>query len=323
LNEDSPLDEESIIKLLWGRFGKNSANDPFDDDAAWVLNSNKKFVVGKADMLVATTDAPVQMTPSQIARKSIVACVSDLAAKGVKPEYCLISLGLPRELATRKYVIDLARGFASAESEYRLRIIGGDTNATSRDPVIDCSIFGFANSLVLRRGAKPGDLIGVSGKFGIQQAGLLLLLNKAKSSDQSFSKAAIDSVLEPNARLDLGLRVSRYLSSCIDSSDGLAISLYHLAESSKVSFDLHDLPIHSGVSNFAKENGLVDSELVLFGGEEYELVCTYSSDHESDLKKLGVNTIGTVKESRNRRYQVRLNGRLVTRRGWLHFKSDD
>jgi len=83
------------------------------------------------------------------------------------------------------------------------------------------------------------------------------------------------------------------------------------------------LPIHSGVSNFAKENGLVDSELVLFGGEEYELVCTYSYDHESDVKKLGVNTIGTVKESRNRRYQVRLNGKLVTRRGWLHFKSDD
>ncbi len=323
MNEDAPLDEESIIKLLWGRFGKKSANDPFDDDAAWVPNSKKKFVVGKADMLVATTDAPVQMTPAQIARKSIVACVSDLAAKGVKPEYCLISLGLPRELATRKYVLDLAKGFASAESEYKLRIVGGDTNATSRDPVIDCSIFGFANSLVLRRGARPGDLIGVSGKFGIQHAGLLLLLNKAKSSDQSFSETAIKSVLEPNARLDVGLRVSRYLSSCIDSSDGLAISLYHLAESSKVCFDLNDLPMHSGVSEFATENGLVDSELVLFGGEEYELVCTYSPEHEPDVAKFGISTIGVVKESRGKRFQVRFEDKLIARRGWLHFKSEN
>jgi len=323
LNDDEPLDEESIIKLLWGRFGKKSATDPFDDDAAWVLNSNKKFVVGKADMLVATTDAPAQMTPAQIARKSIVACVSDLAAKGVKPEYCLISLGLPKELATRKYVIDLARGFASAESEYKLRIVGGDTNATSRDPVIDCSIFGFANSLVLRRGAKPSDLIGVSGKFGIQHAGLLLLLNKAKSSDQLFSKTAVNSVLEPKARLDVGLGVSRYLSSCIDSSDGLAISLYHLAESSKVSFELKKLPMHSGVSKFATENGLLDSELVLFGGEEYELVCTYSPEHESKVTKHGISTIGVVKEGGNKRYEVLLNGKLVARRGWLHFKSED
>ena len=156
MNENAPLDEEAIIKLLWGRFGKKGVNDPFDDDAAWVLNSKKKFVVGKADMMVSTTDAPVQMTPAQIARKSIVACVSDLAAKGVKPEYCLISLGLPRELATRKYVEELGRGFASAESEYKLRIVGGDTNATSRDPVIDCSIFGFADSLVLTKRSKTG-----------------------------------------------------------------------------------------------------------------------------------------------------------------------
>ena len=152
--------------------------------------------------------------------------------------------------------------------------------------------------------SKAGDLIGVSGKFGIQQAGLLLLLNRAKSSEQSFSKSAVDSVLEPNARLDVGLKVSRYLSSCIDSSDGLAISLYHLAESSKEAFVLNELPIHSGVGKFATENGLLDSELVLFGGEEYQLVCTYRPQHESSVLKFGVSTIGVVKESHNKRYQV-------------------
>ncbi len=159
MNDEEVLDEESIIKILWERFGKSSiGRDPFDDDAAWVKNQpGKKFLVGKADMFVASTDAPPQMGPAQMARKSIVACVSDLAAKGVHPKYCLVSLGLPNKLATRSFVTSLASGFAYAETEYSLKIIGGDTNATSDDAVIDCSIFGFANSLISRRGAKAGD----------------------------------------------------------------------------------------------------------------------------------------------------------------------
>lgn len=86
MNEAEPLDEETIIRILWGGFGKTS-RDPFDDDAAWLSNQRgKKYLVGKADMFVAETDAPPQMSPQQIAEKSILACVSDLAAKGVSPK---------------------------------------------------------------------------------------------------------------------------------------------------------------------------------------------------------------------------------------------
>ncbi len=236
MNEAEPLDEETIIRILWGGFGKTS-RDPFDDDAAWLSNQRgKKYLVGKADMFVAETDAPPQMSPQQIAEKSILACVSDLAAKGVSPKYCLISLGLPKRMATESFVTSLARGFAQAEADYKLRIIGGDTNATSVDLVIDCSLFGFSNSLVFRRGAKPRDLIGVSGKFGAPPAGILILLKKATSNQPTFEKIAIDSVLEPRARLDIGVKASKFLTSCIDSSDGLAISLYHLAESQRSRF---------------------------------------------------------------------------------------
>ncbi len=322
--DDQPLDEEAIIKILWGTLGNSETKrDPFDDDAAWVKNQRgKQFLVEKADMFVATTDAPPQMTPAQMGRKSIVACVSDLAAKGVSPKYCLVSVGLPKKLATQDFVTSLASGFNMAESEYGLKIIGGDTNATSVDPVIDCSIFGFASSLVLRKGARPGDLVGVSGKFGAQPAGLLILLDKAKSSDKEFEKNAVASVLEPRARLDIGLRASRFFSSCIDSSDGLAISLYHLAESSKVNFDLDRLPMNSGVDQFASENSLLSRELVLFGGEEYELVCTFSKRHERALSKLGVETIGVVgKKNADAKAEVLFNNELVARRGWLHFKS--
>lgn len=322
MNDESELlDEESIIEILWANIGE-TRRDPFDDDAAWERNqSDKRFLVSKADMFVASTDAPPQMSAAQMAKKSIVSCVSDLAAKGVCPTYCLVSLGLPKKLTTREFVASLAAGFTAAESEYGLKIIGGDTNATSQDIVIDCSIFGFANSLVLRKGARPGDLVGVSGQFGAQPAGLLILLGKAKSSNMSFEKKAVNLVLEPRARVDVGLRARRFLSSCIDSSDGLAISLYHVAESSKVSFRLEWLPVHPGVENFASENNLRADDLVLFGGEEYELICTFPEKSRSAAAKLGIEVIGTVVENKTSKSEVYLDSELVARKGWLHFKS--
>jgi thiamine-monophosphate kinase len=323
MSVEDPLDEESIIKILWSGFGKpGGRSDPFDDDAAWVKNaSGKKFLVGKADMFVASTDAPSQMTPAQMAKKSIVACVSDLAAKGVPPKYSLVSLGIPKKFASREFVSGLANGFAEVESKYNLQIIGGDTNATSDDTVIDCSIFGFADSIISRRGAKPGDLVGVSGKFGAQPAGLWILLGRAKSSDKDFEHKAVLSVLEPLARLPLGVKASKYLSSCIDSSDGLAISLYHLAESSDVDLELSQLPTEAGVETFAAENGLNPTELVLFGGEEYELVCTFPPRNQKVLSKLGIGTIGEVVGKSGNSPSVKLVRKPVARRGWLHFKS--
>lgn len=321
--ENETLDEESIIKLLWSGFGKDdSRSDPFDDDAAWVKNQSKsRFVVEKADMFVASTDAPPQMTPAQMARKSIVACVSDLAAKGVRPKYCLVSIGIPRQNANAKFVQSIARGFADAESEYDLKIIGGDTNAINGDTVIDCSIFGFSDALVSRRGAKPGDIVAVSGPFGMQPAGLLMLLDKAPRSESGFSLEASKSVLEPKAQLDKGLKAAKYLSSCIDSSDGLAISLYHLAESSGVDIQLEKLPVARGVEGFSTLNGLDVNELVLYGGEEYELVCTYPKKNSLALSKIGFLPIGYVSRRSGGSSRVSLGNEIVSRKGWLHFKS--
>ena len=322
MTKEDTLDEESIIKILWGKIGRAKKRDPFDDDAAWVPNSSRKrFVVTKADMLLATTDAPPQMSPKQLARKSVVSCVSDFSAKGVKPLYCTVSIALPKECAVREYVSGLAEGFSAAEKEYGVTIVGGDTNVTRGDTAIDCSIIGFADKVVPRKGAKAGDLVGVSGTFGLPPAGLLLLAGKAKTSDKSFELAAVDSVLNPNARLEVGLKASDHLTSCIDSSDGLALSLYHVAESSRVEIRLEKVPLSEGVLAFSKINGLSANDLGLFGGEEYELVATYHQREEKALSKLGFITIGTVQASKDKAAVV-LDSELVPRRGWIHFRSE-
>lgn len=312
------LEEEDLVSLIWKRIRRPQGKDPFDDDVAWVSNKSAKYIVEKADMLVAATDCPKQMTPSQIASKSITSCVSDFAAKGAKPAYCIVSIGLPKKLATRQYVTGLGDGFAKAQKLYGVEIIAGDMNATAKDLVIDCSLFGFANRVVRRNGAKPGDLVGVTGPFGHQSAGLLLLLGKARSRDFEFRKLAMYSVLEPTARLEMGVRIAPYLSGSIDSSDGLALSLYHLAESSRVSIEIDNLPVSKGLESFAKVNTINASDLVLFGGEEYEIVCTFDPRHEALLRRRGITIVGTVANGRS---LVLFDEKVIPRRGWLHFQK--
>ena len=316
------LDEEAIIKLLWSKLSGNG-RDPFDDDVVWSENQNsKKMIISKSDMLVTFTDVPRHMSALQIARKSVVSCISDFAAKGVRPSFCLVSIGLPRKLSNAKFVSSLAAGFAAAQEEYGVKILGGDVNETERDCVIDCSGFAFTNKFVRRRDARIGDLVGTSGKFGHQAGGLLILKGQAKSVSKSFERKAVRSVLSPCARLDMGTKIARYLSSSTDSSDGLAISLYHLAESSGVSFELDYLPADDDLNRFANDNELSVNDLILFGGEEYELVFTFPPKYKSKLSKEGVITIGSVIKTRQgSKPQVYYRLKRVPRKGWLHLEG--
>ena len=313
------LNEEQIIRSIWKKV-RYRGRDPFDDDASWVPSSPKKLLVAKCDMLVSFTDVPPSMSPAQIARKAVVSSVSDLAAKGARPSYCMVSVGLPKKLTNRAFVQGLAEGFREAEKEYRFKMIGGDTNATSKDLVIDVLLFGHADSVVPRSGARPGNLVAVSGDFGLQPSGLLLLLGKAVS-DQRFKKRATDSVLEPKARTDLTSLVGSRFTSCIDSSDGLALSLYHLAESSGVDLLFNKVPVAKGVKEFAAKNNLAAEDLALFGGEEFELVCTLDPADEKLVRRYGMKVIGRVIKRTGRRSKpsVTLNSKVLPRKGWVHF----
>src|ERR671916_1569540 len=217
------LDEKQIIDIFANKLGITNL-----DDVA-VLG---KGIVIKSDMLVASTDVPRYMQAWQIARKSIVSCVSDLAAKGVRPYAAVISLGLPNNYSIQRPDIEgLAEGFAIASKEFGVKIVGGDTNEAA-ELVIDCTIIGFNRFKVpTRSGAKPGDYVVISGLFGFAPAGLSILLQKNlvpintgdndKDDDtiiinnngndddydnnkSTFLKQAVKSVLEPCPRQRFG-----------------------------------------------------------------------------------------------------------------------
>jgi thiamine-monophosphate kinase len=270
-------------------------------------------------MLVASTDVPHGMEPWQVARKSVVSCVSDLAAKGVQPHAAMISLGLPKN-CTRPYVEGLAKGFAGSSKEFGVKIVGGDTNEAN-GLVIDCSMIGFASKMPTRKGAKPGDVVVTSGMFGLPPAGLEILMRNAKGTGV-FRKHAVESVLVPKPRQRFGLALAKFFSSSIDSSDGLAITLYELANQSRVNIVIDSVPAADGVEKFARENGLDAHELVFHGGEEYEIVATVPKSTLkraiSAAKKSGIalHVIGRVQRGRG---DVFVGKKSLEKRGYVHF----
>src|SRR5918995_6191782 len=177
------LDEKQIIRIFANKLGISNL-----DDVALL----DKGIVIKSDMLVASTDVPSGMEAWQIARKSIVSCISDLAAKGVRPHAAVISLGIPNSCSKRQADIEgLAEGFAIASKEFEFKIVGGDTNEAG-ELVIDCSMIGFSRFKVpTRSGAKPGDYVIVSGHFGFAPAGLAILLQKNVITISSSSSSSI------------------------------------------------------------------------------------------------------------------------------------
>ncbi len=318
------LGERKIIDTILKRLDQMPDMPiPFGDDISAIDLGNGKLAAVKTDMLVGKTDVPLQMSLWQAARKAVVMNISDLAAKGVKPIALLVSLGLPRHF-TQKDIEEMTDGLNSGAREYGAYILGGDTNEAS-DLVISCAAFGTANrkTLMLRNGCKPGDIVAVTGAFGRTAAGLRVLLGHV-SSPARLRKKLADSVLMPKARLNEGLTLAETgaITASIDSSDGLAWSLYELSRASNVGFVIDHPPIAEEVADFAKAHKIDPIELCLYGGEEYELVVTVKPAlFERVAKKVCLIRIGKATAQRKLVLKVNTRSVPIKARGWEHFKT--
>ncbi len=301
---------------------------PFGDDVSAYDIGNNNLAILKTDMLVDKTDVPPKMNLWQASRKAVIMNISDFAAKGVKPLAILVSLGLPGTLK-EKDIEQIGKGLNAGAREYGVYIIGGDTNEAS-DLVISLSLFGIArkDKIALRSGAKPGNLVAVTGSFGKTAAGLKILLNDLKALPK-IRKMLVESVLMPYARLKEGLSLSKTkaVTAAIDSSDGLALSLHEIANASRVGFLIKKLPIAEEVEKFAEINRFDPLELTLYGGEEYELVLTIKPNlwkkAEKAVEKVGGKLLSIGKVTADRQVLMEIDGkrRSIERRGWEHFKS--
>jgi thiamine-monophosphate kinase len=256
-----------------------------------------------------------------------LACVSDFAAKGIRPYACLISIGIPRNYS-RKNIASLAAGFARASKEYNVHILGGDTNE-SKELIIDCNMMGVTtlpdSKIPRRKGAKVGDLIVTSGKFGYTSSGLKIILSHL-SAEEKFRTKSISSVTLPKPQVEFGFKLAKYFSSSIDSSDGLSSSLYELFQKSKVDFVIDKIPIPQDLTHFASLNYVKTDDLIFFGGEEYETIATVPKQHFEKLMKdarryrIKVYHIGkVVRGNGNLIYELNGIRKTVRNKGFVHF----
>jgi thiamine-monophosphate kinase len=262
------------------------------------------------------------MSPEQIAKKSMVAPLSDFASKGVRPRHGIISVSLPRNYPRAK-LAKLASGFRESSRQFGVKILGGDNNE-AKEIVISVMLFGVAKKITPRSGAKAGDIIITTGKFGKTGAGLGILLHKNRSYGK-FRKNSIDSVLLPRPQLKFGILASKYLNSSMDSSDGLSTTLFELAAASKKKFIIDTIPKQDGLDEFAKANRRSVLDLVFNSGEEYEIVATTSPKNIPRLEKLAKKCkislvqIGFVQNGKGVFLQSGKKQTPIKNKGWRHF----
>jgi len=283
---------------------------PFWDDVMALSLGDGKVAVFNTDMLVWSTDIPPGMNYYQAARKAVVMNYSDLAAN--------ISID---------HVEEMAKGFEAGVREYNSFVIGGDTNEAP-DIIISGVAFGVTqeSTLIKRMGAKPGDILCTTAPFGDTASAFKILLENHEVPLNIRDKL-LESVYFPKARVKEGIALAKSgtTTSSMDSSDGLAISLYDLSRSSSVGFRVENLPITQEARKFAEIHGINPDNLTLYGGEEYELVFTVDpariDDADRALRQVGC-ILQLLGEATEKKDIVLISGDIekpIQKGGWDHF----
>ncbi len=245
------------------------------DDAA-VLVSPPGWLLLTTDMLVEGVHFQAGYgTPVQLGYKALAVNVSDIAAMGGTPWAAVISVALPGSTPA-EFVESLYLGLDRAARQFGVSLVGGDTVASPGSLVINVALAGKAapGTVVTRRGARPGDLVFVTGSMGAAAAGLFVLQNPG-SWPREAAGSVVRRFLEPVPHLEAGkLFASFGVGALDDNSDGLAREMHEICRASGVGclIEPERLPVDAAVREIAAAAGRPWWEWALHGGEDYGLV---------------------------------------------------
>ena len=269
-------------------------------------------------------------TPAEVGRRALASALSDLAAMGASPGEAYIALGLPEGLAEQQ-ALSLVRAAGALAASCGATIAGGDVVAA---PALSVSVtvVGWAEreeQLIARDGAKPGDLVGVTGKLGAAGAALAVLhARERRAGEIAGSEAVLKRSRAPLPRLHEGQALAGAgARAMIDLSDGLASDAAHLGRASRVQLriELERLPLADGVLDVCAALGTDPHELAASGGEDYELCfCVAPARRESVESALeqaagaGVTWVGEVHPGEPGVSLIAGDGREVRLAGFEH-----
>lgn len=249
------------------------------DDCALLRVEERQDLAVTADTLVEGVHFLPDVDPESLGHKVLAVNLSDLAAMGAEPRWVTLALTLPH--SERAWLQSFARGFFALAERHGVELVGGDT---TRGPLtITVQALGLAprEHALRRSGARPGDLVYLTGELGTAGLGLKIRQGSTDIDDPT----AVVRLEKPEPRIDAGIRLRGLAGSCIDVSDGLAADLGHILEASGVgaTIEWDRLPLTDGISRYIVETG--DWRMPLSAGDDYELCFTVPPANRDALEQ--------------------------------------
>ena len=324
--EISEIGEFGLINRLTDSISiKNESTIKGVGDDAAILAYGDKETLATSDLLLEGIHFDLRYVPlKHLGYKSAVVNFSDIYAMGGTPRQLLVSLGVSSRF-TVEPIEELYAGIRLACEVYGVDLVGGDTSASVTGLVISITCLGDVEKgkAIGRSGAKPTDLICVSGDLGAAYMGLQLLERENKVAadsgkdfqpDFAGKEYILERQLKPEARRDVIEALKReglQPTSMIDVSDGLSSELLHLCKNSKVGCRVYEdkIPIDFQTALMAEEFNMNLVTAAMNGGEDYELLFTVPLTEREKVEKLKeVRMIGYITEEK-------LGAMLVSRDG--------
>jgi len=330
------LGEERLIERLrrGGLARPRGVVKGVGDDAAVFRVTPGYVAVVSSDLMVEDVDFRHAWTaPGDLGAKAAEVNLSDLAAMGARPREAVLGLALPPATEVG-FFDDLVAGFRDALARSEVNLVGGDLSRTAGPLVLAVTVFGEAREeeLVYRHGARPGDLLAVTGDLGAAAAGLLIAERGEAVPGGPGRETLLAALRRPRAHIAEGLYLaaSGATRAMIDLSDGLARDLGHVAAASGVAavVDVEALPLSQALRLTASELSVAAVELALHGGEDYCLLAAldparseavrsgFAARFGRELSVIGVVEAGSGLTLRSQGWR----GPLVAR-GFDHFAT--
>lgn len=339
-----PLDEFGLIRDWTG--GRQSASflasagvvaGIGDDAAVLSADAGMEWLLAVDAMAEHVHFKPETMEDADVGYKALAANVSDIAAMGGVPKHALVSVSVPAGWGADR-MRRLFDGLYACADLYGVAVVGGDTTSAARDLVVSVTVVGCveAGRAIRRSGAKPGQLVFVTGPTGLSAGGLHGMLAGASAEGGGIAPPApprrlIEAHRRPRPSVKAGrlLLEHRLATSLNDVSDGLASEAWEIAEASGAKLVLREkeLPISGELAGYAGRCGIPPLEWMLYGGEDYVLLGTADAGREAELKErfreaaLPLFVIGEVEEGVPGVEMETAEGKrkAILKRGYNHF----
>ena len=351
--EISELGEFGLIKHLTQDIkptNKSTLKGVGDDCAIMQFDEGKRVLM-TTDMLMEGIHFDLQYTPMKhLGYKAAMVNISDIIAMNGTPTQMVVSLAIGK----RFKVEDLENFYAGlllACEKHHIDLVGGDTTASLTGLAISITCLGEATEeeVVMRQGAKPTDLVCVSGNLGAADMGLQLLerekavfndqLREARQKGQQVEPAQpdfsgreylLERILRPEARRDITDRLKAAgirPTSMMDISDGLSSEMMHICEQSGVGCRLYEerIPLDYQTAAAAEEFNLNVTTCAMNGGEDYELLFTVPLTHNEEMQQMeDVKVIGYITPASEGKKLICRDGSEfdLKAQGWNPLKKD-